>query len=154
MATGKQTYNYDNLARQMPQEQPQPNVFVFPGGGQQQPRLSPKVLTYVKRFVIALLFVAVVSLVRVTLTNSAAASAQAEEVVTTQIENAKADGSALAAREGYLSNPNTIKEEAAKLFMGPAEGTVAIILPADVVKKDADGDLSLSLSLQAATEGK
>ena len=148
------SYYSDGAAVRAPEQAPsrRPDINVVPGGKtrEQVETLSPAVYAAVRLIVIALVFVTAIALVRVALSAATIEAAVAGEELSTQIEEAQSEGTALEVSASVLSSSSRLKQEAAALGMVAAETTETITLSADVVVCDEDGNLSLSLSIAQA----
>ncbi|MCL2889002.1 MAG: cell division protein FtsL [Eggerthellaceae bacterium] len=130
----------------------QPRIQVIPGGTPHKwvSYLSPASVFLVKVLAAVILCFALLGFAQVWLVSQTVSTAVAAENLSKKIESARSFGSELDIRVGSLSEPSYVKKEAASLNMVPESDPVAIVLAEDIVTTDADGNLSLSLSLRAA----
>lgn len=118
-------------------------------------RVQTKAITleipiFVRVFACAVLLFAIIGFVNITFTSAALASATQQEAINAQISEARETGKTLEVELGTLSNPTSIKDKAKALGMGVATETIQINLAEDIVKTDADGNITLAGSLKAA----
>lgn len=124
---------------------------VIPGRGRfaDVVTLPASVMGVAKVVVAAALVIAMLCCVRVGLSAASVTSSIAADELSTKIENARSYGSDLEVQQSRLSNSTHIRVEAASLGMAPPVNTESVVLPADVVTTDAQGNLSLSGSIAA-----
>lgn len=151
---GAPAYRYQEPARN-PRRAPQqsPRIQVVPGRGKDASEaLSPVLVTIAKMLCVALIVFALIGFVRIGLASAAVETALASEKLSTEIENSRAKGNELEVRQSYLSTSSHIQLEATRLGLSEAEATT-LNLPNDIVALDAQGNLSLSLTINAAAQG-
>lgn len=150
MAPAAPAYRYPERAPQRA-----PRIQVVPGKGRPTaPKTLPSSAVLFARIVAVFFIVfALLGFVRIGLASATVTTAVATEDITTQIDSARSTGNELEVRESYLSNPTYLRSEATKLNMSEPTETGSLTLPADVVITDSAGNLSLSGSLKAATQG-
>lgn len=144
-------YNYDSTARQQ-QEFERFDIEVVPGGGRdaaKQPSIDPVIAVFARVLIAVVVVFASIGGIRITLSSATIAAAMEANQISTSIEEARAAGSAYEVQQSTLSNPTRIKGEATGLGMSTPDQTVFISMPADIVAKDAEGNLSLSGSMAA-----
>lgn len=147
-------YNYDARAYER-ERYAQPDISVVPGS---RPRtqvqtLPSSVVLVAKVVAVALVVIALLGVVRVTLSSAAVTTAIESNQLSSQIETARAEGSNLEVSQSALSNPTYVKGAATALGMVEASDTKKIVLDDDVVVTDEAGNLSLSGSIAAAALG-
>ncbi|MCI2241734.1 cell division protein FtsL [Adlercreutzia faecimuris] len=96
---------------------------------------------------------AILGFVRVTLSSATVATALETQKLSSQIDVARSEGSALEVRQSSLANPTRIRVVASSLGMAAPASTTAIDLSGDVVVTDEAGNLSLSGSAAAVAQG-
>lgn len=148
---GQAAYRY-NYAPQ-PRYQERPAVSPVPARGPVT-QLDPRYLAFARIAIVLVVLFTLVGLVRVGFASAAVSSAIEYEQVTTDIDAARAAGSALEVQVANLSNPSYVRDYATqKLGMAAPEMVETITLGQDVVALDEAGQLSLSQSLAAASRG-
>ena len=144
---------YDSNARAYERERfAESDISVVPGGGR-EPRaegLSTSVVTLAKVAAVVLVVLALLGTARVALSSAAVAVALEAQQYESQIDEARVEGSKLEVTQSALSNPTHVKEQAAALGMAVPSEVTSIDLADDVVKTDAEGNLSLSESARVA----
>lgn len=150
MAQAARAYRYPERAPERG-----PRIRVVPGKGipTKADTLSPSLVMLAKMFAVFVVIMALLGFVRIGLASATVSTAVATEELSTQIENAHASANSLEVTESYLSNPVALKGKAAGLGMAEAAETGTLTLPKDVIVTDASGNLSLSGSLKAASQG-
>ena len=143
-------------AYRYPERMPErsPKVRVVPGGRpQSRPDSIPSSVIFLAQVLAAVLVVfALLGFVRLGLASATVTTALSADELSTNIDSARSEGNELEVRQSYLSNPANVKQEAAsKLGMSEPEQTLTITLGTDVVATDADGNLSLASSVEAAS---
>ena len=149
-------YNFDSAASEQ-QTFDRYGIEVIPGGmahtTQEKTRSLPSLVGLAARVLLAFVTVlALVGVIRVTLSSATIAVAMETNELDTAIEDAREAGNLLEVEQSTLSNPTRIKKEAAELGMATPKETTIITLDKDVVVKDSNGELSLSESLAACAE--
>jgi hypothetical protein len=93
---------------------------------------------------------------RVTIISASAACALETKTIQNNISGARTQGNSLEVQQSVLSNPTRIKARALALGMAsPTEdNTDYLTLDPDVMVTDAQGNLSLSESVEAAAQAK
>ncbi len=153
MAGAAPAYQYRSAERAPQQFEPRIRVVPGRGAGQAQNTLPSSVIFLAKVFAVILVVFALLGFVRIGLASATVTTALSSQEISTEIEAARSAGNSLEVRESYLSNPSNIRLEASKLKMAAATDASVITLPKDVVITDEQGNLSLSMSLAAATQG-
>ncbi len=150
-----QTYNRGSVAYKLdvaPASQER-RVDVIPGGGRQRESAASASHALALRIAkvtlaVALVF-AFVGFVRISLSAATVAEAIEAREVSSLLETSRSSINELEVEQGALSNPTRIKAEAALLGMASPDSSVVLDLSGDVVVTDAQGNLSLSGSLEA-----
>ncbi|MDO4290141.1 MAG: cell division protein FtsL [Eggerthellaceae bacterium] len=144
---------YDSTARAYERERfAESDISVVPGRGR-QPRtegVSSSVVTVAKVVAVVLVALALLGAARVALSSAAVAAALEAQQYESQIDEARVEGSKLEVTQSALSNSTHVKEQAAALGMAVPDEVASITLAEDVVKTDAEGNLSLSQSARVA----
>lgn len=131
-----------------------PRVRVVPGGkpSYRSDSIPSSAVFLAKVLAVAFVVFALLGFVRIGLASATVTTALSAGELSTDIDSARSEGNELEVRQSYLSNPANVKQEAAsRLGMSEPEGTLAIALAEDVVATDANGNLSLSTSIRAAS---
>lgn len=142
-------YNYGSTARKR-QEFNQYDFEVVPGGGREtskQTSTNPAISIFAKAIAVVVAVFALIGIVRITLSSATIATAMEANQISSSIEEARAEGSSYEVQQSTLSNPTRIKGEASGLGMSTPDETIFLSMPADIVVKDAAGNLSLSGSM-------
>lgn len=142
-------YSYPRPSRSVPSRQ-RPDVRTIPGGTPREGGLSPQVLALAKIAVFAVLFIAALCCARVAFAAATVSTLAESQTLSSQISQAREEGTSLEVSYSTLSNPSNIKTQAAELGMVSSESTEVITLEEDVVAVDDTGALSLSESLKRA----
>ncbi len=157
VALKRDAYARDAYAPVAPRRQPKRRVDVVPGGAkgraQQTSPAHAFALKFAKATIVAVIVFAVVGFGRISLSAATVAEALQAREVTNQLEDSRSSINQLEVTQSTLSNPTRIKNEAAALGMTTAAETIVLDLSGDVVATDADGNLSLSGSLDVLAEG-
>lgn len=146
-------YNYDSTARKLNEATQRP-FEVVPGGKRspEQDAASSTVMLFAKVVIICIVAFAVLGAVRITLSSATVALALETKQLDSQIEDARDLGGLLEVEQSKLSNPTRIKSEADKIGMITPASTTFIDISGDIVETDQTGALSLSASVEAASE--
>lgn len=151
-------YQYDAAPRYpsyAPQPQQSPDIRVVPGRRPTtEDALSPTLLFLAKVAVVMMVLFAVLGFARVGLASATVSTAVSVDNLTGEIATVRSQGNDLEVQQSNLSNPAHLKQVAAgELGMGEAAESLDLRLSKDIVSTDAQGNLSLSASIQAATIG-
>ncbi|MGI6591188.1 MAG: cell division protein FtsL [Eggerthellaceae bacterium] len=149
MAQTARAYQYGSTAPEPRHEQ---TVRVIRGRRHQVETLDGRLIAFAKIGLAVLLAFAVLGCVRVGLTSLAVSSSIATSQIESNIDTAKAEGTALEVEQSKLTNPSAVKKAAAKMGMTTPVSTETLKLSADVVATDDEGNLSLSKSLAVAAK--
>lgn len=123
-------------------------------GTRQEAGLSHSVVVAARVLVLAVVFFAVIGCARIGLTAATVNTAIATETLTSQISDLQSAGAGLEVKESSLTNPSYIRSIAThELGMSAPTSVDTIALGGDVVACDAEGNLSLSLSLAQVAQG-
>lgn len=143
---------YSYYPERAPERDPRSRVRVVPGQRQQQnpAALPSNVVFLVKVLAAVVLFVSLISFVRIGISTATVAVAMESSALSTQIDEAQSAGSDLEVLQSTLSNPTTLKQKAEDLGMITSESSVIIQMDEDVVVTDDSGSLSLSGSMSVA----
>lgn len=154
MASAQRAYRaYDEYDyAYAPERERRTRVRVVPGTGASQKTASPSLVTIAKIAIVAMVVLAVLSIVRIGLSSAAVTSMIEGDTISSNIEDARAEGTELEVAQTSLSSPSTLKAKAKDLKMSAPSEVGTIALDKDVVAVDAEGNLSLSGSVQALTE--
>ena len=131
-----------------------PRVRVVPGGKpSKNPDSIPSSAVFLAKVFAAVLVVfALLGFVRIGLASATVTTALSADEISTSIDSARSEGNELEVRQSYLSNPANVKQEAAsRLGMAEPGEALTITLGEDVVATDANGNLSLASSVEAAS---
>ena len=144
-------YNYGTTARRY-EKQPDQLFRVVPGGApQEQPQtISSTVAKAVRILAVVIVVFAVLGVVRISLGSATIAAALEYQDISSAIEEARVEGSALEVEKSTLSNPGRIKAEANSIGMKAPATTAFLDLSGDIVVTDEAGNLSLSGTVAAA----
>lgn len=148
-------YNYDSVARKLNETTRQP-FEVVPGGNRHsnQDQASSAVMLFAKIVIAGILIFAMIGAIRITLSSATVAVALETKQLDSQIDDARDAGSLLEVQQSTLSNPTRIKSEAESIGMSAPKSTVFIDISGDIVETDPTGALSLSASVQAASQAQ
>ncbi|MDO4854813.1 MAG: hypothetical protein Q4A43_05355 [Coriobacteriia bacterium] len=103
--------------------------------------------------IIALILVfAIASIAKITIVGFSYNTAQQTSELRTQISDLESETTSLTIQKSLVASPTNLRDKAEKLGMSAAESSETIKLSKDVVKTDAAGNLSLSLSLAAVAK--
>ena len=111
-------------------------------------------VTAAKLAAFVLVVVAVLSFVRIALTNAAVATLIESDTLSAQIEEARASGVSLEMEQSVLTSPTSLKSAVKRLGMSAPAEVGTIVLDPDVVVLDEEGSLSLSASLKNAVQAQ
>ena len=104
-----------------------------------------------KAAIIVMAVLALVGIASLTLSAATVTTSMQSQALSSQIDDARAQGSSLEVTQSLLSNSTRVRMQAEKLGMAaPADGGT-INRPEDVVSTNDDGSLSLSRSVETAT---
>lgn len=148
-------YNFGSTARKL-QRTEEPSFEVLPGGRNADgtKTASQAVVLFAKLVIAGILIFACIGVIRITLSSATVALAMESKQIDRQIEEVRDEGSALEVERSSLSNPTRIKSEASAIGMRLPGDTKFMDLSGDVVITDKYGNLSLSKSVQAASENQ
>lgn len=151
MAGAAPAYSY-NYPERIPARPQRPAVRVVPG---QKPRTSTQsapssVVTLAKAITVVLVVATLLCCARIAIGSITVSTSMQAQELNSQIDAARAGGSALEVQQSSLSNPTRVKTEAHLLKMAAPGTTVTLDLGTDVVATDEAGNLSLSKSAQIA----
>ena len=132
-----------------------PDISVVPGSGARTKSAADAVVVFAKVTAVIMVAIALVCCMRVALSSMAVSTALEAREISSQIDEARSDGSRLEVALSSLSNPSFVKQEAAALGMSAPEdyAVLKIDLSDDVVVIDAAGALSLSGSAERIAQG-
>ena len=132
-----------------------PDISVVPGTGARTKSTAEAVVVFAKVTAVIMVAIALVCCMRVALSSMAVSTALEAREISSQIDEARSDGSRLEVALSSLSNPSFVKQEAAALGMSAPEdyAVLKIDLSDDVVVVDAAGALSLSGSAERIAQG-
>lgn len=143
-------YSYDDsLLEQQRYDRPDISVVAGSGRAAHSSSLSPSIITFAKIAVVLMVIAAVVSFVSITFNASTISAAVEADAFADKIEVARAEAASLEVSQSSLANPARIKREAKFIGMAAPGETGRIELEPDIVVTDANGNLSLSMSVAA-----
>lgn len=125
-------------------------VRVVRGGKSQRHGIDLRSLA--KPIIALILIVAIASIAKITVVGFSYDTAQQTSELRTQISDLESETTSLTIQKSLVASPTNLRDKAEKLGMSAAESSETIKLSKDVVKTDADGNLSLSLSLAAVAK--
>ncbi len=106
-----------------------------------------RVLASILVVLVVVTFVACINLFLSAATVKTSMQAQA---ISTQIDEARAEGTSLEVTQSLLSNPTRVRQQAEKLGMSAPAEVGSIVMSQDIVSTDESGALSLSRSVDLA----
>ncbi len=132
-----------------------PDINVVPGGSSQAKSAADAAIFLAKVTAAVMVVIALVCCARVFLSSMAVSTAIEAREISSQIDDARSNGSQLEVALSSLSNPSYVKQEAAALgmFAPDPDSVLKIDLSDDVVVTDASGSLSLSGSASVIAQG-
>ncbi|MBR5260116.1 MAG: cell division protein FtsL [Eggerthellaceae bacterium] len=132
-----------------------PDISVVPGSGSRTKSSADSAVVLAKVTAIIMIVIALVCCARVFLSSMAVSTALEAREISSQINDARSDGSKLEVALSSLSNPSFVKQEAAALgmFAPDSDAVLKIDLSGDVVVTDAAGTLLLSGSADVIAQG-
>ena len=122
---------------------PRTRISVVPG---QRTRSAAPASTVTPGLVLKAAIIASLTLSAATVTTS-----MQSQALSSQIDDARAQGSSLEVTQSLLSNSTRVRMQAEKLGMAAPAEVGTINMPEDVVSTNDDGSLSLSRSVETAT---
>lgn len=108
----------------------------------------------IKAMAVFVVVFAMVGMGRISLSSMSVAAAIEANQLSQDIYAAREAGNSLEVEQSTLSNPTRIKTEAKKLAMSEPDQTHFMVLPEDIVVTDAEGNLSLSGSIEAVAKAQ
>ncbi len=102
--------------------------------------------------ILAICLCTVLGVISLNLSAAAVSTSMDSQTLSSQIEEAKTEGTALEVTESLLSNPTRVRQQAEKLGMATDANAQVIDMEKDVVCTDDAGNLSLSASIETAIE--
>lgn len=135
-----------------PERAPRTRISVVPGQGPrtQSPTLPSSVVFLAKAVAVVLVVVSLVAFARIALSSATVATSVQAQELSSQIDQARSNGSSLEVSQSLLTNPTYLKQQAAGRGMAAPETIATIELGTDVVAYDGAGNLSLSKSVALA----
>lgn len=130
--------------------QNEPRIRVVTGSGPQNApaTLSPSVHMLARVAIAVFVALALIGVARVYLSSATVTASVTAKELSSKIDSARAEGNQLEVAQSSLSNPARVKSEANAMGMAAPAETTVITLADDVVALDAQGNLSLSETLQ------
>lgn len=104
-----------------------------------------------KAAIIVMAVLALVGIASLTLSAATVTTSMQSQALSGQIDDARAEGSSLEVTQSLLSNSTRVRMQAEKLGMAAPAEVGTINMPEDVVSTNDDGSLSLSRSVEIAT---
>ena len=104
-----------------------------------------------KAAIIVRAVLALVGIASLTLSAATVTTSMQSQALSSQIDDARAQGSSLEVTQSLLSNSTRVRMQAEKLGMAAPAEVGTINMPEDVVSTNDDGSLSLSRSVETAT---
>lgn len=145
-------YDYAYTAPE-PKREPKRKLGVIPGGAHERSteksaahELAVKVA---KLTVAAVVIFAGIGFARISLSAATVTEALEAREVTRNLETIRSTINDLEVKQSFLSNPTRIKTAAAELGMASPATSTVIDLSGDIVVTDAEGNLSLTDSIEA-----
>ena len=152
MPSAQPAYRYGAFA---PAENPRTTRITSVPGTRRAPREQHEsnvtLVTLAKFLIVAMVIVAIASIVRITLASATVTTMVEGDNISSEIAEARSAGTELEVAQATLTAPAALKDKAEDLNMSVATDISTIALAEDVVVKDSAGNLSLSLSVQTAT---
>lgn len=148
MSSAAPAYRYDYPERAP--RRSKPDVRVVRGRGVHATPLDQKYFVAAKAVLAIALAFALIGCLRVAFTASTVTSTMAQDELSSQISEVRSSNNGLEVKQTSLSDANYVKKQAEALGMGEPAETTVLVLPQDVVAKDANGNVSLSKSLAVA----
>lgn len=144
-------YNYGSTARKLDREQrrPQRGIEVMPGGAREERPASSGAILFARVLVVLIVAFAVIGWMRISLASATVAAALEADQIESQISDARDVGAQLEVTQSSLANPTRVKRDALALGMRSSSASSFIDISGDVVVKDAEGNLSLSGTVNA-----
>lgn len=157
-------YNYGSVAYKLdahdyaysapePKRESKRKLGVIPGGahGRSTEKSAAHALAVkvAKLTVAAVVIFAGIGFARITLSAATVAEALEAREITTNLESVRSTINDLEVKQSSLSNPTRIKTAAADLGMASPTTSTVIDISGDIVATDAEGNLSLTDSIEA-----
>ncbi len=137
------------------QERPtRERISVVPGG---RTSSAPQTVTpglVLKVVISAMLVFAAIAVANLYISAATVKTSMQAQAISSQIDEARSEGTSLEVTESLLSNPTRVRQQAEALGMSAPVESETITMPADVVVTDEAGSLSLSRSVNVATSGE
>ena len=151
---GAPAYRYDyDRAETWQQREASPRVRAVPSRGPVE-QLDPRWKVFASVVITVAIILAVACMVRVGLMTAAVSTSIEYAQIASDMNTARAAGSALEVQASNLSNPSYVKDYAKQRLGMAAPATIeTMTLGEDVVVLDENGALSLSQSLAAVARG-
>lgn len=115
--------------------------------------VSPQVVTFARVAIVCLVLFAVIAFARIAIHTATVNVMLENEEIAAQIDDIRSTSANLEVQQSTMGNPVNVKHDARKLGMSAPYATETLMLGQDVVAYDAEGNLSLSQSLAAASMG-
>lgn len=129
-----------------------PSPYVIRGGKPKVEPLNPVWFSVAKFIVVMCAVLCIFGMALVCVRTAVVYTTMNIDDIESNISDIRAENSVLEYKLGRLSELDTIEAKALSIGMCEPEETMFITLTDDVVKKDANGNLSLALSLDAAAK--
>lgn len=132
-----------------------PDISVVPGNGSQTKSATDTIILLAKVTAFVMIVIAIVCCARVMLSSMAVSTALESREISSNIDDARSNGSKLEVALSSISNPSYVKQEAYALGMSEPDPDLVlkIDLSDDVVVTDSSGALSLSGSAAIIARG-
>lgn len=120
--------------------------------GNKRQGIGERLRPFAKPFIALAVVLLVASIAKVTVVGFSYNTAQQTSELRTQISDLESETTSLTIQKSLVASPTNLRDKAEKFGMSAAESSETIKLSKDVVKTDAEGNLSLSLSLAAVAK--
>lgn len=141
---------YAMYPERAPERSTRERISVVPGS---RTASAPKPVTpglVLKVTMCAMLVLALVGLAYLFLSAATVKTSMQAQALSSQIDDARTEGTSLEVTESLLSNPTRVRQQAEKLGMSAPSEVGTIAMSADIVSTDDSGALSLSKSIDVA----
>ena len=115
--------------------------------------VSPQVVTFARIAIVFVVLFAVISFARIAIHTATVNVMLENEQISAQIDEVRSTSANLEVQESTMGSPTNVKRDARQMGMSAPYATETLMLGQDVVAYDAEGNLSLSQSLAAASVG-
>lgn len=129
-----------------PQREERKRITAVPGGRRraQQQDTALSLITLAKMAAIVIIVMAVLACARIAITSATVATLMESETLSSEIAHARSAGTSLEMEQSVLTSQTALKNAIKQLKMDTPAYVGTIVLEADAVATDAEGNLSLS----------